>query len=106
MTICPRCRKERGKLLMVQRLWSDGSGRVSKTTWACKTCASLMKRAEPDKYKITDPTSLTQSDVQGLGPGEIRKVPQKEIERIYQEETGPWLKTLTEENRRRMEEAK
>jgi len=105
MTICPMCRNDRGRLVMVQKLWSDGSGRISRTTWVCRVCANLMEMAEPDKYRVKDPTHLTQTDVQGLGPGEIRRVPQKEIERIYQEETGPWLKALTEKNRKRMEEA-
>jgi len=46
---------------------------------------------------------LTQKDVEGLGPGEIRKIDQRVIERIYNEETGPWFNDLAKKNRERME---
>lgn len=45
---------------------------------------------------------LQQKDVQNLGPGNIRKVPQEDIDRIYHEETSLWLKKLAAKNRKKM----
>ena len=53
---CQDCKKTLTKLYRVDRLWSDGSGRIfGKPKWVCNNCAKTELEIFPDKIRVSDP---------------------------------------------------